>query len=128
MERTVLVVSSDLMVSSQLSGAIRSLGCHCRVVAPQLALVENLPENLSLAILDLAARALEPVELVSQLRRRFGESLRVIAFGPHVHKASLETAGEAGCDEVLTRGQMMSTLAEVLQRQLGDQDTNGNER
>jgi hypothetical protein len=39
---------------------------------------------------------------------------RIIAYGPHVDEALLADAKEAGCDEVLTRGQFNKLFAELL--------------
>ena len=39
----------------------------------------------------------------------------MIAYGAHVDEAALADAAEAGCDQVLTRGQFNQQYAELLQ-------------
>jgi len=39
---------------------------------------------------------------------------RVIAFGPHIQTARLEGARAAGCDVVLSRGQISANLTQWL--------------
>ena len=67
-------------------------------------------ENASLLIVDLSVPALDVAALIEQLRLRDATATRVIAFGPHVHEARLAAAREAGCDEVVSRGQFFSQL------------------
>src|SRR5439155_8408055 len=70
----------------------------------------------ALVILDLEFRGAELANLLPQLRALSPPPGKVIAFGPHVHAATLAAARAAGCDEVLTRGQFYAQLAEVLRR------------
>ena len=43
----------------------------------------------------------------------------MIAYGPHVDEAVLADAAEAGCDQVLTRGQFNKQYPELLQGAAG---------
>jgi len=39
----------------------------------------------------------------------------VVAFGPHVHEERLAAAREAGCDEVLSRGEFFARVNAIVQ-------------
>jgi hypothetical protein len=40
--------------------------------------------------------------------------LRVVAFGPHVHEERLAAARNAGCDEVVSRGEFFARLDAIV--------------
>jgi hypothetical protein len=42
--------------------------------------------------------------------------LRVLAFGPHIEKSTLQAARDAGADEVLTRGAFDHHMDAVLMK------------
>lgn len=72
----------------------------------------------SLILIDLTTNNLDLPSLLSDLRALDTPPQSYVAFGPHVQKARLDTAREAGCDEVLTRGQFDANMAEVLGKYL----------
>ena len=69
-------------------------------------------EAVGAVVVDLELSGLD----ISEFVRGLGEGNRppVIAFGPHVQERRLEAAAEAGCDYVLSRGQISSSLRQVL--------------
>ena len=73
--------------------------------------------DVSLVLLDLTTTSLDVRELVPRLRAQASRPISIIAYGPHVHEAALATAREAGCDEVLARGQFDAQLDAILARQ-----------
>jgi hypothetical protein len=44
---------------------------------------------------------------------------RVVAFGPHVAGDRLRAAVAAGCDEAVSRGELLGGFASLLRRWLG---------
>ena len=68
------------------------------------------PEGI---ILDLSIPSLDLPPLIAQLRGG-PQPPTIIAFAPHVHAALLDAAREAGCEEVLTRGDFHRRMDEVL--------------
>ncbi|QDU91035.1 hypothetical protein Pla175_44520 [Pirellulimonas nuda] len=109
----ILLVSTDLMVASQLEGAARAAG-ETLVAAPPARAVASVAERgPRLAIIDLAAVE-DCATLVAALRAVLPEDARIVAFGPHVHTARLDAARAAGCDQVLTRGQFLQRPGPVL--------------
>jgi DNA-binding response OmpR family regulator len=112
---TVVLLSSDLTVVSRVEGAALGAGKKVRAVSNAAQAVEAIKaENAGLVIVDLAAPALDIAALIEQLRSGDAAATRVVAFGPHVHEARLAAALEAGCDEVVSRGQFFSQLDRIL--------------
>ena len=111
----VLLLSNDLMTTSQIEAAVRSSGSELSVATTVVAPAEGEKNSVDVVILDLSTTS-DVAETVSQFRE-LSPSPRIIAFGPHVHAGKLTAAKEAGCDEVLTRGQFIPNIAQVLGRQ-----------
>ncbi len=113
---TVLVLSTDLLLQSQLAGAAERAGQSVHVVGSVEALLSRMnAEPAKLVVLDLSLPAIEAGELVRQLKDR-SPSTTIAAFAPHVHRQRLADAKAAGCDVVMSRGQFHAE-AEALLRQ-----------
>lgn len=108
----VLLLSNDLMTTSQIEGAVRSAGGEVSVATTVGKTPDNDQKPIDVVILDLSTTA-DVAATVSQFRERSSPP-RIIAFGPHVHAAKLATAKEVGCDAVYTRGQFMPQVAAAL--------------
>ena len=72
----------------------------------------------TLVIVDLSTPGLDVAGFVKRLRGIKASDamseLRIIAFGPHVHEDRLAAAREAGCDEVMSRGQFFGAIDAIL--------------
>lgn len=115
-----LALISDLMMQSQASAAATRAGAELQVAFSDEALLskaEATPPRL--VILDLSHPGLDPTALMVRLKPLLVEGAKVIAFGPHVHKARLEAAAAAGCDLVISRGQFHAQMDELLARFAG---------
>jgi CheY-like chemotaxis protein len=110
----VVLFTTDLMCSSRVTG---TPGAEVRVAMSPTDLLAAAGQ--ALVILDLESPGADPAELMPRLRALNPPPVKVIAFGPHVHTARLQAARDAGCDEVLTRGQFYAQLREILSRQGG---------
>lgn len=116
----VLVLADDLFFASQILAAARQAGAHCE----QSSLARFLDEPplhdaqrpCDLLLVDLTAPdAQERISQCVQLCRGPGKSRpAIIAFAPHLHHARLEAARTAGCDRVLTRGQLHRELPQLF--------------
>ncbi len=102
----------DLFFGSKVSGVARHLGVDVRFASSREALVEGALSGADLVLVDLDATAIDPVGAIREIRARTGP--RVVAFASHVHGERLEQARTAGCDEVLTRGGLASSLPALL--------------
>lgn len=117
---TVILVSSDLMAASNIRGAAQTLQISLTVTANIDAVVSQCDgESVRLVILDLSTPGLSPEAILPRLRGAANPPGAVVAFGPHVHQQRLEAAAAAGCDEVLTRGQIHAQAEALLSRYVG---------
>ena len=114
---SVLFLAKDLVFSSRVAGVAQSRQIELSVVSEADQLLANASANqVEVVLLDLTTSSCDPKQLVPQLRRLARPPKAVVAFGPHVHKAKLAAAEEAGCDQVLSRGEFNNRMTEVLLR------------
>jgi hypothetical protein len=109
----VLLLSTDLLVGSQVLGAARALGVAARQVQSLADLRAALASPAARVLVDLSLAGLN-LPAVVELARDQPSPVPVVAFGPHVQTGLLAAARDAGCDEVLARGQFTSQLGRVL--------------
>ena len=75
--------------------------------------------EVSCCLVDLSSIEAAAISVaVESLRTRFPDA-KLVAFGPHVQENRLQAAAHAGCDPVLTRGQLNANLAGYLRQWLG---------
>ena len=113
----VILLSRDLMLSSQLAGPVSRFESKLEAKASADDVIEDfesVDKSPSLLLVDLALPGLDIDHFVSQVRRSAEIPPRIVAFGPHVHEDRLVRAQEAGCDMVLSRGQFVRGMAEIL--------------
>jgi CheY-like chemotaxis protein len=113
----VVLLSSDLVVASRVEGAAAQVGATVRAISSVEAAIASCgAEQVELLIIDLAMPSLDVGTLVNQLRADASRSVRIVAFGPHVHEGRLAAAREAGCDTVMSRGQFFAQITAILAR------------
>jgi len=116
---SVILLTGDLTVLSRVDGAAQRCGLAVRSysgIAQALAQGHR-GEAAELLIVDLAVPSLDLKELSDWLPQIAATRPRVVAFGPHVHTHRLTAARDAGCDEVLSRGEFFARLDAILQTQ-----------
>ncbi len=80
--------------------------------SPKALAIET--KEVTTCVIDLSSTEVsELVPLLERLRSSFPPA-RVVAFGPHVQIDRLGAAAEAGCDQVLTRGQLNSQIDRLI--------------
>ena len=114
---SVLLVSPDLMIQSRVAAAASRAG----LPSPRVISWQDIPtlegvDSYRLLIVDLASPGMDIDQTIAALRERRDESAPIIAFAPHVHTAKLAVAREAGCDQVLSRGQFDREIEAMVQR------------
>jgi DNA-binding NarL/FixJ family response regulator len=67
-------------------------------------LPDRLPAECRLVLVDLTLDGVNLPAVVTAVRAA-APLARVVAYGPHVDQAALADAADAGCDQVLSRGQ-----------------------
>jgi hypothetical protein len=113
----VVIATPDLFFGTQLNGLVRQAGFDPTpetVLARAIGQLQD-PSVIGM-IVDLETPGLDPAALMRELP---ASRPRVIAFGPHVHKERLDAARQAGCDAVLTRGQISSGPAVIREAIVG---------
>ena len=114
----LLLLTADLMCSSQVVGLARGLGLALVTCGSADKLTAAAAEGPSIVVLDLNAAGIDLAQLVPQLRSAAHVPRGIVAFGPHVHESRLAAAREAHCDEVLARGQFYAQGEQILRRYL----------
>lgn len=100
------------MTTSSAQGAAQRVGVDLKTVALRNA-TSAVSETTKLVVIDLTHAVTDLMPLLSELRSQ-APSAKVIAFGPHVQEQRLTAAREAGCDQVLTRGQWHHGAEQIL--------------
>jgi len=112
----ILLLSSDLMFQSRISGAARAAEKNFLVDRTVEKLVERVESahEVSLVLIDLTLASLDLATAIERVHQSFG-NCKVLCFGPHVDVDRLSLAQESGADVVLTRGQMDRDLVAIIQ-------------
>jgi DNA-binding NtrC family response regulator len=116
----VVLVSGDLMGASRIEGGARLAGTAFRMVGDvDTAVLACAEQPVSLVMVDLTTAGLDVASLVEQLQGRSTNIPAIVAYGPHVHEATLAAAKEAGCDHVLSRGQFLNQADAIIAHYAG---------
>jgi DNA-binding NarL/FixJ family response regulator len=120
---TILLISTDLMIQSRVAAAATQQGLAPPKIGGSVAAAPlDAPADCGIVILDLSTSGLDVAAAVRSLRDRLPQSTSIVAFAPHVHTAKLAAAHDAGCDQVLSRGQFDREIDAVIERRLATCD------
>ena len=116
----ILLISPDLMSTSKLAG----LAKEANGLLETLRSLSEQPrsKHYDLVLLDIQAFQEDPAVLVAKVRLLLDNisqkdtDMRLIAFGPHVHKQRLDDAVAAGVDEAVSRGELFGGFPALLRR------------
>jgi DNA-binding response OmpR family regulator len=113
----IVLLSGDLMATSRVQGAASRIAAKLlTATTAEQAIAFCRDERVEVVAVDLAMSDLEIGPLVNSLKRGTFAPPNVLAFGPHVHEERLAAAREAGCDEVVSRGQFFAQIESILGR------------
>jgi CheY-like chemotaxis protein len=113
---SVVFLTRDLVFSSRLAAVAERLGIVASTVTSLAAAAAQLSNGtVKLVVVDLSTGEVDVKEIVDRLRE-VSPGLAVVAFAPHVHEMRLKAAAEAGCNEVLTRGQFDRQMENIVVR------------
>ena len=99
----IAYLGGDLAVFSRLRSLLKGPGQDLKMIGPQTP-----PSELFKGlIIDLSQPIPSIAECVQAWRATLTKNAAIVAFGPHVLTDRLDTARQAGCDVVLTRGQCL---------------------
>jgi DNA-binding NarL/FixJ family response regulator len=102
-------LTNDLLFSSRVTGVAQCVGIDLRVVSS----VDKISGDVKLVLLDLTLASLDIATAVKSIKERC-PGARIVAYGPHVQDQLLQAAADAGCDEVLSRGQFDREMERVV--------------
>jgi len=107
----VLILSKDLLFSSQLHGAVQRAGRQARTCLSQSGCRQQLEAaSAEYIIIDLTLPELD----LPELKVAAGPDCQLIGYAPHVREDLLAMAEQAGCDTILTRGQAAKMIEKIL--------------
>lgn len=114
----IVYLAADLIWATRIKSTAEAIGVEARPVRSIDMLEARLADSdISALIVDLDS-AEAALGLVGRLKGPDADAshrrIRVVAFGPHVHKELFDEARQAGADEVLTRGAFDHNLPEIL--------------
>jgi len=111
----VLHLSNDLMLVGKVSSWAKSQSIAYRNVPNIQKLEASLEgDSVKVVLVDLQLKSLDIV-VACQMIKDANANTRVYRYAQHVMTEVIEAAEQAGCDEVLTRGQFDRGFAALLQ-------------
>jgi hypothetical protein len=113
---TILALVNDLFFYSKIRQTARQLGVELLPAQPERLAVQAAERSAGAVLVELGSGLESALQAVRALKADPALSaVRVVAFGSHVQTDVLEAARQAGCDEVLGRGEFTARLPEILQ-------------
>lgn len=117
---TVIAVLDDLFFNVKIADAAKRAGFQVVFVKTPDAAKERLHEAPALVVIDLNCSALDPIQLVSEIKSGEFRQIPVIGYVSHVQVELRQKAQDAGCDVVLARSSVDSKLPQILaERRVG---------
>lgn len=108
----IVLLCDDLMWISRVLATAQTLGIRVLVARDQDRLAAVLREEKpQCTLVDLASA---PIAECAGKIKALCPGTRLIAFGSHVDAAGLRAAKDAGCDPVLTRGELAEEMVSLL--------------
>ena len=111
---TVIAVLDDLFFNVKIADAAKRAGFQVVFVKTPAAAKARLKEAPALMIVDLNCSALDPIQLVSEIKNGEFRQIPVIGYVSHVQVELRQKAQDAGCDVVLARSAVDSKLPQLL--------------
>ena len=110
----VIAAIPDLFFRAKVLETAKTLSVKLDVARDADELLQQVrSEKPSLVLLDLQAKALQPLDTIIAL-----EGIFIVGFLAHEEVDLREQALAAGCGEVLTKGQFSASLPTILRRAL----------
>jgi CheY-like chemotaxis protein len=111
----LVLFSGDLMLGARVEGAARKCELAMVTCASSESAITAAADECLVVLIDLRTPGINLAELVESLRQP-PTNTTIIACAPHVHTERLEAARQAGCDLIVTRGQLDREADAIFQR------------
>ena len=119
-KKKVLAVVEDLMFTVKINEAAKRAGLHVDFVKSDKDAVARAKERPVLIIVDLNAGAVQPLELIAQLKQNAAtKGISLLGFVSHVQGELKQQAQDAGCNMVMARSAFSQNLPLILKRHAG---------
>lgn len=116
-KKKIVAAVGDLMFTVKINDAARKAGLQVEFVKSEKDLLEKAAEQPVAIILDLNFSAINPIKLISKLKKNSQfEDISLIGYLSHVQGELKKQAHEAGCDIVMTRSAFSQNLPQILKR------------
>ena len=114
----VVGLLSDLFFSARLRETAKALGLPCEIVRDPALLVERVRSTSPrLVVADLNLKSGDAVAAVRELRADpETRAVPIIGFLHDVQEELMAAGEAAGCDQVLSKGQLTRMLPDLLRR------------
>jgi len=110
-----LYFAADLLWASRIKATADALGLAARPVRNTDMLLARFADSAPVALVADLDNPQVALTLIAAAANHAPKP-RIVAWGPHVEKDTLQRARDAGADEVLTRGAFDHNLDEILLR------------
>ncbi len=118
--RVIVVADDDLLFSTRIASAVTARGHRPRVVRTAAAFQEALRKHPAAAILNLASSRLDAITAIRDAKTDPStRTIPLLGFCGHADLPRQAAARSAGCDLVVTNGEVSSKLPRLLQALLG---------
>ena len=115
--KTVLAVLDDLMFIVKIKDAATRAGLQSEFVKTEEEALAKARQHPLLIIVDLNARSVEPIALISKLKADMEtRAIDVVSYVSHVQAELKQKAQEAGSDSVLARSAFSTNLPLLFKR------------
>ena len=120
-KKKILAVVEDLLFTVKISDAAKRAGLDVEFVKSERDVIDKATkENPLLIILDLNFSAVQPLQLISQLKGDGAmKQISVIGYLSHVQGELKQQAQEAGANIVMARSAFSQNLQQILKRHSG---------
>jgi CheY-like chemotaxis protein len=111
---SILLLSRDLMFPSRVRAIAEQEGLEVATVQSAEQLIERLENpGTELVLVDLTCPGISPGAVQNAVRQS-DSGPRLVGFGPHVQEELLESARDAGFDQVLGNGEFNRMMGNIL--------------
>jgi PleD family two-component response regulator len=118
--KRVLAVVNDLFFSVKLSETAKRTGLALEFVKEGKEVLDKAGEKPSLIIFDLNFEAVQPLELIAQLKGKpETKSISLIGYLSHIQAELNQQAQAAGCDMVMARSAFSQNMPQIFKRHSG---------
>lgn len=116
-KKKILAVVDDLLFTVKIGDIAKRTGLAAEFVKAEADVLERVKDNPLLVILDLNTHAVQPIELIKQLKSDPAtKRINLLGYVSHVHGELKQQAHDAGCDMVLARSAFSQNLPLILKR------------